>query len=106
MEDYEQILFAHTGDSMPLDPSRFRHADLLVHDATFLIEQDRRDPIHSTTAEAITTARDARVRHLLLHHLSVRYERDDAVPALKRQVTEIGFEGECWLLDGGNIIEI
>jgi ribonuclease Z len=100
MEDYEQILFAHTGDSMPIDPAIVRHADVLVHDATFLIEEDRRDRIHATTAEAITVGREAGVRTLVLQHLSVRYERNQAIPTLGRQVQELGFEGVCWLLDG------
>jgi ribonuclease Z len=100
MEDYEHVLFAHTGDSMPIDPAIVRRADVLVHDATFLIEDDRRDPIHATTAEAIAVGREAGARTLVLQHLSVRYERDHAVPALRKQVAELGYQGECWLLDG------
>jgi len=106
MEDYAHVLFAHTGDSMPIDPAIVRQADLLVHDATFLVEEDRRERIHATTAEAITVAREARVRTLVLQHLSVRYERGEAIPALKRQVSELGFEGESWLLDGGTFTRI
>jgi ribonuclease Z len=106
MEPYRHVVFAHTGDSMPIDPAIVRHADILVHDATFLIEEDRRDRIHATTAEAIAVGREAGVRTLVLQHLSVRYERDEAVPALKKQVRELGFEGECWLLDGGNLAKL
>ena len=106
MEDYQQVLFAHTGDSMPIDPSIVRHADVLVHDATFLIEEDRRERIHATTAEAIIVGREAGVRTLVLQHLSVRYERDEAIPALKKQVAELGFAGACWLLDGGSFTKL
>ena len=106
LEEYEKILFAHTGDTMPLDPGLFRQADLLVHDATFLAVEDRREPIHASTEEAIVTAREAGVRTLVLHHLSVRYERDDAIPALRRQVAELGFTGASWLLDGRSFIRL
>ena len=106
MEDYEQILFAHTGDSMPLDPSLFTNADVLVHDATFLVEADRRERIHATTGEAIVTARAAGARTLVLQHLSVRYEREDAILALKKQVVELGFQGACWLLDGPTLVRL
>ncbi len=106
LEEYEQILFAHTGDTMPLPLDLFRRADLLVHDATFLVAEDRREPIHASTEEAIVTARDAGVRTLVLHHLSVRYERDDAIPALRRQVADLGFAGACWLLDGRSFIRL
>jgi ribonuclease Z len=106
LEDYERILFAHTGDTMPLGADLFREADLLVHDATFLVEADRRDLIHATTAEAIETARDAGVATLVLHHLSVRYERDQAIPALRDQAAQLGYTGACWLLDGRSFIRI
>ena len=33
------------------------NADLLVHDATFLEEPDRREPIHATTEEALDVAK-------------------------------------------------
>jgi ribonuclease Z len=106
LEEFEKIVFAHTGDTMPLGPDVFRDADLVVHDGTFLVEEDRREPIHATTAEAITTARDAGVRTLVLHHLSVRYERDQAIPALRQQVADLGYTGRCWLLDGRSFIRL
>jgi len=106
LEEYEKIVFAHTGDTMPLDPGVFRDADLVVHDATFLVEEDRRERIHATTAEALATAREAGVRMLVLHHLSVRYERDRAIPALRQQVADLGFTGRCWLLDGRSFIRL
>ena len=42
LDDVRHILFAHSGDAMPIDPETVRDADLLVHDATFLNEADRR----------------------------------------------------------------
>lgn len=106
LEDYEKVIFAHTGDTMPVSPDLFRDADLLVHDATFLVEADRRERIHATTEEAIGAARDAGVRALVLHHLSVRYDRDEAIPALRRQIAELGYRGRGWLLDGRSFIRL
>jgi ribonuclease Z len=102
LEDAPHVVFAHTGDAMPIDPALVRHADLLVHDATFLDEPDRREPIHATTAEALAVARDAGVKTLVLYHLSIRYDRHAAIPALRQQVAASGFAGECWLLDEGD----
>jgi ribonuclease Z len=105
-EEYRHILFAHTGDSMPVDPTLFTGADLLVHDATFLDVEDRREPLHATAAEALATARAAGVKRLLLHHVSVRYEREAALPRLRDLVAESGFAGECWLLHDDRLISV
>jgi ribonuclease Z len=106
MESYRHIRFAHTGDSMPIDPVHVAHADLLVHDATFLDEADRKWDIHATTAEAIEVGCAAEVACLVLHHLSIRYDRVTALPALRGLVAASGFAGECWLLDDGRMINL
>lgn len=99
MEEYRHVLFAHSGDSMPIAADLIRGAELVVHDATFLEPGDRRWDIHASSREALDLAVRAGVRSLVLHHLSIRYERADAVPALRAQVAASGFTGPCWLLD-------
>ena len=99
LEEVTHVRFAHSGDSMPIDPLLVADADLLIHDATFLHEPDRREPIHATTEEALDVGRAARVKTLILYHLSIRYDRATALPQLRAQVTASGFAGECWLLD-------
>jgi len=106
LEDVAHVLFAHSGDAMPIEPSLVRNADLLVHDATFLNEPDRREPVHATTEEALDVARRAGVKSLVLYHLSIRYDRATAIPALRAQVASSGFIGDCWLLDDEDFIEI
>jgi ribonuclease Z len=106
LEESRHVVFAHSGDAMPIDPAAVAHADLLVHDATFLDEADRREPIHATTEEAIEVGKQANVKTLVLYHLSIRYHRASAIPALRAQVASSGFTGECWLLDEGNFVEI
>ena len=106
LEDASHVLFAHSGDAMPIDPGLVMAADLLVHDATFLEEPDRREPIHATTEEALSVARQANVRTLILYHLSIRYDRATAIPALRAQVTASGFAGDCWLLDEDDLVSL
>jgi ribonuclease Z len=106
MEPYRHVRFAHTGDAMPVDPALVAGADLLVHDATFLEAGDRKWDIHATTLEALEVGRAARVGCLVLHHLSVRYDRAVALPVLRAQVAGSGFEGECWLLDDGRLVNL
>lgn len=105
-EDVRHIVFAHTGDAMPVPPEEVAGADLLVHDATFLIEADRKQPIHATTAEALAVARDAAVARLILQHLSIRYDRQSAISVLKTQVSEVGLTGRCWLLDDDDLVPL
>jgi ribonuclease Z len=106
LEDVAHVVFVHSGDAMPIDPSLAGNADLLVHDATFLHAADRREPIHATTEEALDVARRANVKSLVLQHLSIRYDRASALPELRGQVAASGFTGDCWLLDEGDFVEI
>lgn len=99
LEDVRHVMFAHSGDAMPIDPSLVTDADVLVHDATFLNEPDRREPLHATTEEALDVARRANAKALILYHLSIRYDRATALPALRSQLAASGFAGDCWLLD-------
>jgi ribonuclease BN (tRNA processing enzyme) len=47
----------------------------------------------------LEVAKRADVKSLVLYHLSIRYDRDTALPALRAQVASSGFTGDCWLLD-------
>jgi len=56
-----------------------RNSHILVHEATF--DEEKRDLaydyFHSTTAQAATLAKDAKVEHLILTHISSRYQEED-----------------------------
>jgi len=106
LETVTHVRFAHSGDAMPIDPALVADADLLVHDATFLEEADRKYPIHATTEEALDVGRAANVKTLILYHLSIRYDRATALPILRAQVAASGFAGECWLLDEGDLLPL
>lgn len=106
MDTYEHPLFVHSGDAMPIDPANARGADLLVHDATFLATEERREPIHATTEEVFAVARDAGVATLVVNHLSVRYEREVAVARMKEQLAASGFAGDCWFLDEATFVHL
>jgi ribonuclease Z len=106
MEAFPHVVFAHSGDAMPVDAALVRDAETLVHDATFLEPADRRAPIHASSREVLELAREANVRTLILNHLSIRYERSMAVKRLREQLAASGYRGDCFLLDEGDFVDL
>jgi ribonuclease Z len=78
-----------SGDTRPCEALRIaaRGSDLLVHEATFAIEDAERafQTGHSTASQAAGVARDAEVTMLALTHFSTRY----LVSALRDEAREI-----------------
>jgi ribonuclease Z len=72
-ETYQKTLLAYSGDTGPLDPALVRDAEVLLHEATFLNAEDREALSHATVEEALSVAVAARVKALVLFHLSSRY---------------------------------
>lgn len=106
MGEHAHVVFAHSGDAMPIDAALVADADILVHDATFLEPGDRRAPIHASAREVFDLARAANVRTLILNHLSIRYERPTAIATLRTQLAASGFAGDAWLLDESTFVNL
>lgn len=65
----------YTGDTLPTEntTNAAKNADLLIHDATFASEQDRKEKSHSTAEDAARIAKEAGVKQLMLIHFSKMY---------------------------------
>jgi ribonuclease Z len=81
--------------------SKFKEADLLYHEATFLSDMAERagETYHSTAADAATLASKAQVKNLMIGHFSSRYKTLELFLAEARQhfpKTVLALEGETF----------
>ena len=89
-ETLEDVLFSITGDTVPLDPAKFRGSRALIHEATFMDVDERaemcsRGHPHTCFEEALEAARAAEIGILGLYHISRRYD-DDRILARVREL--------------------
>ncbi|MEI6513577.1 MAG: MBL fold metallo-hydrolase [bacterium] len=104
----DKLIFAYTGDTAPMDPSVYKGCDYLLHECTFLDEEDgeeynARAHGHSVLGEVLTLAKEAKVHQLGLFHISRRYDNT----TIRQRVLEmcrklnvpfrvsIAYPGEC-----------
>lgn len=71
-------------------PDFVKGADLLIHEATFSKENPElaKQYYHSTTKDAATIAKKGNVQHLILTHISSRYQKEH-IPLLLEEAMEI-----------------
>lgn len=104
-ETYVQPLFSYGGDSVPLNPELVRGTEVLLHEATFVEEEDRKEYKHSTVWEAIQVAKEAGVqKELVLFHLSSRYRWD--LENLEKGVAELQLPFRVRIIPPGELVEI
>jgi ribonuclease Z len=96
-----------SGDTRPSEAlvEAARDADLLVHEGTFLDEHAERavETRHSTAREAAGVADRAAVKHLVLNHVSSRY---DSEPERLLDEARVGYRGPITVAEDGMVIEV
>jgi len=75
----KKIVFS--SDTLPCERvvKEARDCDLLVHEATYIFDEDRQGTYHTTVQEACEIACRARAKQLILTHVSQRYEEEDII---------------------------
>jgi len=80
----------YSGDTKPCENlvELSKDADLLIHDATFLEEDEDVQKYHSSVKDAARIAKKANVKKLILTHISRRYQKED-VERLLNEAKEV-----------------
>jgi ribonuclease Z len=80
----------YSGDTKPCDNivELAKDADLLIHDSTFLEEDEDVQKYHSSVKDAAKIAKKANVKKLILTHISRRYQKED-VEKFLREAKEV-----------------
>ena len=89
-EREEEILFSVSGDTRPLSPDTFKGTRFLLHECTFLdndeadqAEACERGHAHSCLGEVLDMAQAADVQHLGLYHISKRYTDEEIIRTVR-----------------------
>lgn len=100
----------YTGDTEPCERVKLfsERADLLIHEATYLSDEERGESYHSTVSEACEVAKKAKVKLLALFHRAPRYEYDEYLQKARqlcnhrfivpKDFDKISFKGESYEL--------
>jgi ribonuclease Z len=67
---YEANILTVSGDSLPISPEIADSAETLIHECTFIIEEDRKIRNHTSLKELIRKSNPKRV---IIYHISSRY---------------------------------
>lgn len=72
-ESYEKKVLTISGDTYGIDPEDAFETEILLHECTFLRKEDRKMNAHASLDEVLSIAREAKVKKLVLYHISSRY---------------------------------
>ena len=108
-ETIERPVLAFSGDTGPMEADVWAGQPILIHEATFLRQEDvergpERTQLHSCLNEVLDLARAARPGRLVLTHLSPRYGEEEAREEIARAARAMGLECPVWLVPPGRMV--
>lgn len=85
----KKIVFS--SDTLPCERvvEEARDCDVLIHDSTYIDDEDRHGTYHTTVKEACEIASRAGAKKLVLTHLSQRYEEEDIIKEAEKYFTPV-----------------
>ena len=93
-----------SGDGCPLSVEEVAGTQLLIHEATFLRAEDYDADeagedvghVHSTVFDALSLAKNAGVKNVLLYHISTRYSDQEIRDAIREIAAQLELEAKVW----------
>ncbi len=85
----KKIVFS--SDTLPCERvvEEARNCDVLIHDSTYIDDEDRHGTYHTTVKEACEIASRANAKKLVLTHISQRYEEEDIMKEAEKYFTPV-----------------
>jgi len=105
-EVHYHTILAYGGDGAPLQPEDVEEADVLIHESTFLKDEDKDYKIHSTAREAVEVAMEAEVKQLIMFHFSSRYKLEEIEEGIKRLINQMKPEFSVAIVWEGRMVGI
>lgn len=92
------------GDGLPLTPEEVSGSKLLLHEATFLHDDDYDEEdigedighVHSTVSGALRLAQQAQVANVVLYHISTRYTDQEIRRAIQAEAQKLELQARVW----------
>ena len=107
-EPRTEPLVGFSGDTGVLHPDQWRGCKVLIHEATFLQEEDleleREGYQHSLLGDVLAMAQDADVGRLLLIHFSSRYRPSEIEAAVQEHAAKLGIGFPIHIIPPGRIV--
>lgn len=102
LESFLKNELVYSGDLVRLDHRFCQSTHVLMHEASFLREEDRDADkgLHSTVEQALRCAADAEARCLILWHVGRRYQTDELREGIQRLIDETGYERPVFVIRG------
>jgi ribonuclease Z len=103
----DDVWLGYSGDSSAGPAERWKGTRILLHECTFLCEEDAGDRTgrdrHSLLPQVAALAAEVQPEALVLLHFSSRYQEKEIAAAVKRECRSCGLTFPVWMLAPGQI---
>jgi ribonuclease Z len=102
LHEGKKVVYASDTRPLPITARRAEGAELLIHEASYADEEKQlaMDRLHSSASEVAKVAKRAKVKQLILTHISTRYKSTDEIEKAAKKV----FKNTIIAKDGYSVV--